>query len=1339
IDPTTAEQRLAKKNELKARGTLLMALPDKHQLKFNIHKDAKSLMKAIEKRFGGNKETKKVQKTLLKQRYGNFSGSSYESLDQIHDRLQKLISELEILGESPSQEDINMKFLRSLPSEWRNHTLIWRNKDDLEDQSLDDLFNNLKIYETEVKSSSSTSYTTQKIAFVYSNNTDNTNESVSDVHSVSVASTKAPASILPNVDNLSDIVTYSFFASQSNSPQLDNEDLKQINADDLEEMDLKWQMAMLTITQVADGHAYHKSQECDGVGSYDWSFQADEEPTNYALMAFTSSSSSSSDNEVIDCDELNSSESDVSMPTSLVHDRYKSGEECHAVPPPYTRTFMPHKPDLVFHDAFTVSETVPNVFNVDPKNKSEGEPMPTQKEPSFVQTSEHVKTHRTYVKPVEYPTQAENLRKDIPKSRDNVSRITNASMTLKQFDYTDALGRSKHMTGNISYLSDFEEINEGYVAFGGNPKGDILTSKCKIKTCKLDFDDVYFVKELKFNIFSVLKMCDKKNIILFKDTECVVLSFDFKLPDENHVLLRVPRENNMYNVDLKNIVPSGDLTCLFSKATLDESNLWHRRLGHLNFKTMNKIVKGEDTSQPSPPPIASTEAPQTVSSIKLLILKKGEYILWTMKMEQYLAHTDYALWEVILNGNCAVQMTKDEAGNEVKVPPITAQQILARTRERKAKSTLLIAILDEHLARFHRIKDAKTLWASIITRFGGNDESKKMQKISPQMDNEDLEQIDQDDLEEMDLKWKVAMLSMRVKQFYKKTKRNGKEPVGFDKTKVECFNCHRRGHFARDCRTARNSGNRSRDARNVGYIGRDNGKRPATVEEEKALVVQDGLEEKVTENVLDSRSSDEENSLANDRFKKDEGYHAVPPLLTGNYMPPKSDLSFDGLDNSIYKFKISETVTSLTKDEKDALETSTAFIEKTKEVRTSARLIQDWDTDSENDSVFRPTYIPAKIDFVKAVDRKDWNRKMTQKLGLGFGFTKKACFVCGSMSHLIKDCTFHEDRMDKKFVLPNNVGKETGHKESRPVWNNVQRINHQNKFAPAAVFTRFGRIPVSATKPKAAASTSAAKLVNTVGPKHSVNFSQSRSTFHKSHSPIRSLYNVTAHSRRNSTERVNTAGSKAISVVKGNGVTVVKTSAGNKAYLADYQEIINGGFVAFGSSRGKITDKGLPSNIFENDHTCVACQKGKQHKAICKAKLVSSISQPLQMLHMDLCGPTSVISINHKKYRLVVTDDFSRFSWVFFLATKYETSKVLKPFVTAIENQINKKVKVIRCDNRTEFKNRDLDEFCRMKGIKREYSNARTPQQNEVIERKNRTLIKAARTMLADSLLPITF
>ncbi|GKC64901.1 putative ribonuclease H-like domain-containing protein [Tanacetum coccineum] len=167
--------------------------------------------------------------------------------------------------------------------------------------------------------------------------------------------------------------------------------------------------------------------------------------------------------------------------------------------------------------------------------------------------------------------------------------------------------------------------------------------------------------------------------------------------------------------------------------------------------------------------------------------------------------------------------------------------------------------------------------------------------------------------------------------------------------------------------------------------------------------------------------------------------------------------------------------------------------------------------------------------------------------------------------------------------------------------------------------------------------------------------------------------------------------------------------------------------------------KGLPSKIFENDHSCVACQKGKQHKASYKTKLVNSISKPLHMLHMDLFGPTNVKSLMKKSYCLVVTDDFSRFSWVFFLATKDETSGILKTFITGIENQLDYKVKVIRCDNGTEFKNSIMNQFCEMKGIKREFSVSRTPQQNGVTERKNRTLIEAAGTMLVDSKLPTTF
>ncbi|GKB14204.1 putative ribonuclease H-like domain-containing protein [Tanacetum coccineum] len=155
----------------------------------------------------------------------------------------------------------------------------------------------------------------------------------------------------------------------------------------------------------------------------------------------------------------------------------------------------------------------------------------------------------------------------------------------------ELVSNDKHMTCNMSYLSDFKEFDGGYVTFGGGAKGGRITGKGTLKTGKLDFEDVYFVKELQFNLFSVSQISDKKNSVLFTDIGCFVLSPDFKLADESQVLLKVPRKKNMYSVDIKNIIPKESLTCLVAKATLDESMLWHRRLGHVNFKTINKLVK----------------------------------------------------------------------------------------------------------------------------------------------------------------------------------------------------------------------------------------------------------------------------------------------------------------------------------------------------------------------------------------------------------------------------------------------------------------------------------------------------------------------------------------------------------------------------------------------------------------------------------------------------------------------------------------------------------------------------------------------------------------------------
>ncbi|GKA02618.1 hypothetical protein Tco_0675399 [Tanacetum coccineum] len=195
----------------------MLAIPDEHLLKFHACKDAKSLWEAIKNRFGGNKESKKMQKTIIKQNYENFAASSQKGLDKTYDRFQKLISQLEIHGEVISQEDANLKLLRSLPSAWNNIALIMRNKSNLDTLSMDDLYNNLKVYEFEIKGKLGSSLNSQNVAFVSSDNFSSTNETVNTTHSVSAASSKDQASTASYVDD----VMFSFFSNQSNAPQLD--------------------------------------------------------------------------------------------------------------------------------------------------------------------------------------------------------------------------------------------------------------------------------------------------------------------------------------------------------------------------------------------------------------------------------------------------------------------------------------------------------------------------------------------------------------------------------------------------------------------------------------------------------------------------------------------------------------------------------------------------------------------------------------------------------------------------------------------------------------------------------------------------------------------------------------------------------------------------------------------------------------------------------------------------------------------------------------------------------------------------------------------------------------
>nr|GEX26880.1 hypothetical protein [Tanacetum cinerariifolium] len=773
IAPTTAKQRLAKKNELKARGTLLTALPDKHQLKFNIHKDAKTLMEAIEKRFGvstllnvdslsdaviysfftsqsnspqlENEDLKQIDADYLEEmdlkwqmamlimrarrflqktgrnlgangtaaigfdmskvecynchRRGHFArecrslrdnrnkeaprrtvpvevptlmlwclrssstlgsdnevapcskacSKAYATLQSNYDKLtvdfrksqfyvfsyktslESVEARLFVYQQNENVFEKDIKLLK-LDVMLKDNALVeLRRKFEKAKKERDDLKLTLekfqtssknlsKLLESQISDKTGLGYDSQMFdrqvldceklhsyesddsvptspvndryksgegynavpppytrTFMPSkpdlvfNDAPNPSERVTKVVNVESSSNKHSKDMSQTFRP--DALIIEDWTSDSDSEdEYEIEYLKQIDADYLEEMDLNWQMAMLIMRARRECRSPRDDRnkeapkrtvpvevstlnalvsQCDAVGSYDWSFQADEKPTNFALMAYSSSGSSStlgSDNEtssknlskllesqisdktslgydsqmfdrqVLDCEKLHSYESDDSVPTSPVNDRYKSGEGYNAVPPPYTRTFMPFKPDLVFNDAPNPSERVTKVVDVESSSNKHSKDMSQTLRPDALIIEDWTSDSKDeYEIEFEHPKQAGNLRTDNQQSKGHKNRwnrkacFGNPHQALKDKGVINS-GFLRHMARNISFLSDFEEINGGYVAFGRNPKGGKITGK-------------------------------------------------------------------------------GDLTCLFTKATLDESNLWHRRLGHINFKTMNKLVK----------------------------------------------------------------------------------------------------------------------------------------------------------------------------------------------------------------------------------------------------------------------------------------------------------------------------------------------------------------------------------------------------------------------------------------------------------------------------------------------------------------------------------------------------------------------------------------------------------------------------------------------------------------------------------------------------------------------------------------------------------------------------
>nr|GEU44439.1 putative ribonuclease H-like domain-containing protein [Tanacetum cinerariifolium] len=756
-------------------------------------------------------------------------------------------------------------------------------------------------------------------------------------------------------------------------------------------------------------------------------------------------------------------------------------------------------------------------------------------------------------------------------------------------------------------------------------------------------------------------------------------------------------------------------------------------------------------------------------------------------MEHYLEHTDYPIWEFIQKENGPVQVSTDTNRQIRVLPPKTAEEILARERERKERTTLLMAILEDHLAKFHKMTDPKEMWEAIKSRFSGNDKSKKMQKYLLKQQfrsflvskSEGLHKgYDRTKPRVYTLNFDDLYNNLGVFESYVKGSTGSSSStlnvafVSFDNTsstnKVNTafgvsissgHNSQKEGSSSYtddliECRSKGNQDSRMRGAGNTRYKARDNGKRPAKQDEHKAMVTIDGegsdtevtsclkvceesyaklkklydeqreqlgvasieiqaytlalkkdkyglgygsqlhdgvlsYENDFFASVFDSSSGDVENSLVNDRFAKVNGRHAVFPTMTGNYMPLKSDF---GIDESKFTYGPKQP---------KPVESKPKVVNEPK-VWSDAPIIEKYVSDSDDEYVSKALVEQEKptCAFINTVKHVKTHRQSIQD---------QDTFLAISLEIVIS--------MRKEWLqveLNKQKGKSTGPRENRPAWNNVQRLNHQNKFVPIAVLTKTGKFPVNAARQNftsQASSTRTTRKVNTARPKvneirprHNVKVNFEDVYFVKELQHF-NLFSVSQMCDKKNkvlfTDTECLVLSPGFELPDENQVLLIVHRQHNM-YSFNLENIVPSGGLACLIAKATVDEstkwhrslghvnfknlnklvkenlvRGLPSKIFQNDHTCVACHKGKQHKASAarasSTNYVNTASTPINAASTPL--NTARILTNKDDYQIPSLEDISEVSIDgIFTSASYYVEGTLADF-TNLETTMNRNKK----------------------------------------------------------------